>query len=329
MEKRKRESKDSLVNDQEVEPGGGLTFRISKHLQRLAEKSPAVARQFYPSSEENVSSDKAYDDPLMEEVFVKTKGLVHKYPGRVLIEVALTCASYCRFCTRRRKVADLIKGKRTREDVDKMVLYLKKHKEVTEVIFSGGDPLTDPKIFTYALKRVSSLEQIKIVRVHTRVPISEPKLMTEEIFRELEGVKKTLYVSLHFEHPDEITASAVQIIKRLRSMGAILLCQSVFLRGVNDDYETLYRLFTRLTELGVRPYYIYRCDPVKGAEHFIVPMEKELKIMTKLRKNLSGIAFPTYLIDTPNGSGKIPVPLLFWNFEKDHLTDFEGKRIKI
>lgn len=224
-------------------------------------------------------------------------------------------------------MTDLLKGQTTKKDVNNMAFYLEKHPEISEAIFSGGDPLTAPEMLIYALKRIGALAQIKIVRVHTRVPISEPRLMTEKMFQELEKVKQTLYVSLHFEHPDEITPPTVKIIKRLRSIGAILLCQSVFLRGVNDDYEIFYDLFKRLTELGVRPYYIYRCDPVKGAEHFIVPMEKELAIMTKLRQNLSGIAYPTYLIDTPTGSGKIPVPLLFWDFEKDHFTDFGGKRI--
>ncbi|HKZ34261.1 MAG TPA: lysine 2,3-aminomutase, partial [Patescibacteria group bacterium] len=184
-------------------------------------------------------------------------------------------------------------------------------------------------MLTYALQQIEHLPHITIVRIHTRVPISNPKLCTPEIFGVLKTIKQTLYVSLHFEHPDEITPPTVAIIKKLRKLGAILLSQSVFLKGVNDKYETLYTLFNRLAELGVRPYYIYRCDPVKGAEHFIVPFEKEIAIMTKLRKNLSGIAYPTYLIDTPNGSGKIPVPLSFWDFEKDHLTDFNGKNIRI
>lgn len=323
-----KQKKKELVEDQE--PGGrGLMFRVSPHLRKLAKKSPAIRREFFPNKEEEICTDKAYDDPLLEEQYMKTKGLVHKYPGRVLIEVTLRCASYCRFCTRRRKVTDLVRGQTTKEDVDGMVLYLRKHPEINEAIFSGGDPLMAPEMFTYALRKIGGLPQIRIIRVHTRVPISEPGLMSKRIFDELGRVKKTLYVSLHFEHPDEITLPTIRIIKKLRGIGAILLCQSVFLRGVNDSYETLYELFTRLTELGVRPYYIYRCDPVKGAEHFIVPMEKELEIMTKLRQNLSGIAYPTYLIDTPTGSGKIPVPLLFWDFEKSRFTDFGGKKIVI
>lgn len=328
MENLVKQKNEELEGDQDYEPGSkSLTVLVSPHLRKLAKISPAIKKEFFPSKEEGHSTNLAYDDPLLEEQFVQTKGLVHKYPGRVLIEVALTCASYCRFCTRRRKVADLEKGQTTKKDVDKMVEYLVKHKEINEAIFSGGDPLTAPEMLSYALKKIGALEQIKIVRIHTRVPISEPKLVTKKVFEELKKIKQTLYVSLHFEHPDEITPPTVKIIKKLRGVGAILLSQSVFLRGVNDDYGTLLDLFKRLSELGVRPYYIYRCDPVKGAEHFIVPMEKELEIMTKLRQNLSGIAYPTYLIDTPTGSGKIPVPLLYWDFKKDHFTDFQGKRI--
>ena len=312
---------------EEKSSDSNLAVLVSPHLQELSKTSPAIRKEFFPSPEELHSSNLAYDDPLLEEQYVQTKGLVHKYPKRVLIEVTLTCASYCRFCTRRRKVSDLQKGQTDKKDVDNMILYLKKHPEVNEIIFSGGDPFTAPTMLRYALQKIGSLPQITIVRIHTRVPISNPKLCTPEIFQILKNIKQTLYLSLHFEHPDEITPPTTAIIHKLRKIGAILLSQSVFLKGVNDKYETLFVLFNRLSELGVRPYYIYRCDPVKGAEHFIVPFEKEIEIMTKLRKNLSGIAYPTYLVDTPDGSGKIPVPLSFWDFKKGYLTDFNGKRI--
>lgn len=138
-----------------------------------------------------------------------------------------------------------------------------------------------------------------------------------------------MYISVHFEHPDELTPETIKAIKNLRATGAILLSQSVFLKGVNDDYSILQTLFTQLSELGIRPYYIYRCDPVKGAEHFIVPFDQEVAIMTKLRANLSGIACPLYVIDAPNGSGKIPVPLNFWEFEKTSFEDYLGLKINL
>lgn len=307
-----------------------MLVKISKHLQKLAKKSKAVRKEFYPSKKEKEFSQKAFIDPLLEDKFMPTKGICHKYPYRVLIELTLNCASFCRFCTRRRKVSDIEKGKLTRQDVDKMIKYIKSKPEIHEVVFSGGDPLVVPDLLVYALGKFYQLPQIKILRVHTRVPVSDPRLLTKKVLHAFSKIKKkTLYVSIHFEHPDELTPQTIKAAKRLRDTGAILLSQSVFLKGINDSYKVLKELFTRLAELGVRPYYIYHCDLVKGIEHFIVPIEKEVKIMTKLRKNTSGTAFPFHVIDAPNGSGKVPIPLAFWKFDSSTFIDFKDKKIKM
>jgi lysine 2,3-aminomutase len=310
-------------------PPSKLAVLISPHLKNLAKKSKFVHKEFYPSSQEDCISSKSFLDPLLEDQFVKTKGLVHKYPNRVLIELTLSCASYCRFCTRRRMVSDIKKLMLTEKDVDNMYKYLKSQPDINEVVISGGDPFTVPVVLKYALKKFGDLKSITVIRIHTRVPVSNPHLIKPSFYVALKKVKKPLYISIHFEHPDEITKPTMEVIKKLHACGATLISQSVFLKGVNDNYETLYKLFRRLPELGIMPYYIYRCDPVAGAEHFIVPFEKELEIMTKLRANLSGIACPTYVIDAPNGSGKIPVPLNFWEFNKDSFEDFLGKRINV
>lgn len=308
-----------------------LQVQVSDHLKKLAKKSNAVQKQFFPSQEENNFSNRALIDPLLEDTNKKVRGLVHKYPKRVLIELTMNCASYCRFCTRRREVSDFEKGNISLCDVQKMADYVKSVPSINEVIFSGGDPLTVPDLLIYALKKFSEIQQIKIIRVHTRVPVANPKMATKEILNtfKLVNKKKPLYLSVHFEHPDEFTPQTLKIISSLRKTGVILLSQTVFLKGINDSYEVLEELFTRLSELGIRPYYIYRCDLVKGVEHFIVPIEKEIEIMTRLRKNISGIAFPNYVVDTPNGSGKIPVPLDFWKFEKSSFKDFDGKEINM
>lgn len=314
----------------EEQPPSKLAVLISPHLKNLAKKSPAVKKEFYPSREEECVSKSSFVDPLLEDNFVKTRGLVHKYPNRVLIELTLSCASYCRFCTRRRMVSDIKKLMLTKEDIDNMAKYLIKHKDVNEVVVvSGGDPFTVPPILKYTLEKFNKIKSITIIRIHTRVPVSHPQLVKPTLYTTLKKIKKPLYISVHFEHPDEITKPTLEVLRNLRACGATLLSQSVFLKGVNDNYETLYSLFRRLPELGILPYYIYRCDPVAGAEHFIVPLEKELEIMTKLRANLSGIACPTYVIDTPNGSGKIPVPLNFWNFDSKTFRDFLGKNIEV
>ncbi len=311
-------------------PASNLLFKVTPHLAKLAKKSAAVRKEFYPSALENNISKEAFSDPLQEDRYIKTKGLVHKYPQRVLIELTLNCAAYCRFCTRRRKVSDLKKGQLTPEDIAAMGRYLTKHPEINEVVISGGDPLTAPALLKAFLRQCNKIKSIKIIRIHTRIPVSNPRLVTPELIKILEGIKnRPLYLSIHFEHPDELTPVTITAINKLRQTGAILLSQSVFLKGVNDSYETLRTLFTRLTELGIRPYYLYRADPVAGTEHFRVPFEKEIAIMTKLRANLSGIAYPTYAIDAPEGSGKIPVPLNFWRFDKKSLRDFNGKKVKV
>ena len=314
-----------------------LAKKVSPHLAKLAKKSKAVKKQFYFSSQEKDSSEEngeppscsSFLDPLLEEQFEKTKGLIHKYSNRVLILLTLNCAAYCRFCTRRHKVSEIKKGQISKKDIDKMLAYVKKNKEIKEIIFSGGDPLTVPDTLKYALEKFSLLKQIKIIRIGTRAPVSSPKLVIKSLLDAIKKVKQTVYVGIHFEHPAEITKETVNACVKLRQAGAILFSQSVFLRGVNNNLEILYKLFSRLVEIGVKPYYIYRCDPVKGAEHFVVPFEKEVKIMTELRKRLSGLAWPTYVIDTPCGSGKIPVPLDFWNFNKTNFKDFLDKKKKI
>lgn len=308
-----------------------MLVKISPYLRNLAKKSKAIRKQFYPSIQENKCSKKAFIDPLLEDSFVPTKGLCHKYPRRVLVELTMNCASFCRFCTRRRKVSDIKKGEINQKDLESIIKYIKSKPEINEAIFSGGDPMTVPDLLIRVLKELYKLPQIKILRIHTRVPVSDPKLINKNILNTIKKInkKKPLYFSIHFEHPDEITLKTIKTINALRQTGVILISQSVFLKGINDSYDILKELFTRLSELGVRPYYIYHCDLVKGIEHFILPIEKEVKIMTKLRKNISGIALPSHVIDTPNGSGKIPVPLDFWKFNKSSFKDFNDKNIKM
>lgn len=306
-----------------------LTYKVSAHLKKLAEKYPEIKRQFYPSVDEGEDKGKSFVDPLLEEKVTPVKGLIHKYSNRALILLTMACAAYCRFCTRQRSVSEIKKGQISQKDLENMVNYLKKHPNIKEIILSGGDPLVVPETLKLALKKFSSLPQIKIIRIGTRVPVSDPKLVTDNLLKTFQKVSQPLYIMIHFEHPAELTPQTIKVIEKLRKAGAILFSQSVFLRGVNDRVEILEELFTRLVEIGVKPYYIFRCDPVEGSEHFWVKPEKEVEIMTELRKRLSGLAYPIYVIDTPNGSGKIPVPLNFWNFELEKYEDFNGKEQKI
>lgn len=304
--------------------------KTTPHLRKLIKKSLAVKRQFIIP--EKIKKSIRYNisaDPLLEDEFMPIKGLVHKYQNRALVLLTLDCPSYCQFCTRQRSVGQVKNYRVTRDDIKNIINYLKRNPKINDIIFSGGDPFMAQDILKYSLKEISRLPQITIIRINTGVPVDDPKRISPELIKFLKTIKKPLYVGLHFEHSDELTPPTIKAIKALREAGCILYSQSVFLKGINDDYKALYNLFTRLTEQGVLPYYIYRCDYVKGAERFIVDFDKEIKIMTKLRKELSGLAYPLYVIDAYNGSGKVPVPLDFWDFDKRQFKDFNGKTIKI
>lgn len=305
--------------------------RVTKHLAALAERSRAVAKQFFEEDGvfEEQDEPPGSPDPLLEEKHTVRRGLVHKYSNRILVLLTLDCAAYCRFCTRQRKVGDPKQASVTRKDVDNMVAYVKLHPEVKEVIFSGGDPLIAPNMLEYAVESFAALDQITVLRVGTRLPVSDPRRINGRKLLFLRRPRQPVYVGIHFEHPDELTLETIAACTVLRKLSCILYSQSVFLKGINDDFDTLYQLFSRLIEIGVKPYYIYRCDPVRGAERFIVEFGREIEIMTKLRGALSGMACPTYVIDTPNGSGKVPVPLSFWKFDTCNFADFEGTLIPV
>ncbi|MBI5221873.1 MAG: KamA family radical SAM protein [Candidatus Magasanikbacteria bacterium] len=307
-----------------------LATRLSPHLRKLTLGCPAIYRQFVPSGKEEKDEKVTTADPLMEEHYTVTRGLVHKYGNRALVLLTMNCAAYCRFCTRRRKVSDIERGIISEKDLDNIVKYVKKHPEIKELLFSGGDPTTVPAILKRALRKLTKLPQIKIVRVASRLPASNPKLVNKQLIDALKVVKKQpLYVMVHFEHPTELTPASIAAVKKLQSVATMCLNQSISLKGVNDSVEILYELFSKLVEIGVKPYYHYRCDPVKGAEHFIVDFKKEVEIFTKLRTRLSGLATPMYVIDAPSGAGKIPVPLNFWNFDHKNYRDFNGKKLRV
>ena len=303
-----------------------MQVKTSDHLNCLMLSEYAIRRQFEQSSEEADSVYQEDSDPLLERQHEVVPGLIHKYSNRALALMTAECAAYCRFCTRRRMVSDIESGNIDTDSIDRWVWYLRQNSQVREVILSGGDPFIVPdELFIYALENLSAISTIKVIRIGTRAPVADPILINRNKLAAIEKIDKPVYVGIHFEHPAELTERTIGSIKALRKAGAILYSQSVFLKDINDDYDTLYKLFTGLLEVGVRPYYIYRCDKIPGAAHFLADFDKERYIMTKLRANLSGLACPFYIIDAPHGSGKIPVPLSFWDADTSHYSDFEGK----
>jgi len=236
-------------------------------------------------------------DPLMEDKFTVIKGLVYKYPGRVLIELNNICSVYCPFCTRKRQTFNKNKWQLKKEEIKNILNFLDQNTEINEIIVSGGDPLMSPALLIYLLKKIEIKNNIKIIRIHTRMPITAPNEINNNIFTFLKKYKKTVYLSIHCNFVEEISNETIRVINNLKKMGVILYSQSVFLKGINDSVEKLQSLFEKLLELGVRPYCIYKCDRVVGLEKFIISSKKEKEILKELRKRISGLASPVYVID--------------------------------
>lgn len=245
-------------------------------------------------------------DPLAEENLSPVPNLVHKYPDRVLFLISSQCSMYCRFCTRKRKV-----GRKEMVITEKSIAdgleYIKKNKEIREVLLSGGDPLmlTDEQLdkILHALRQIKTVE---VIRIGTRVPCTLPMRVT---YRLVSVLKKyhPLYMNTHFNHPVEITAPAAQACTRLADAGIPLACQTVLLKGVNDDKDIIRELMCKLLQIRVKPYYLFQADLTRGTEHFRTPVTTGLEIMRHLIGRVSGMAVPTYALDAPGGGGKIPL----------------------
>lgn len=303
--------------------------KVTPYLEKLSCGSNAISRQYHTG--DNDTARQPYNDPLMEDTHEVVKGLVHKYDNRALIKVSYQCAAHCRFCTRIRQIGNS-EGTLNTSDMDNIAAYLLAHPQIDDVILSGGDPLYTPAITTQLLHRLQHIPSIKVLRIGTRLPVQLPGAITGKAIAPLQsliddiGAHKPFYILIHINHPDELTADALTAIQALRRLNVTLLSQSVFLRGINDDYNILYTLYTRLYHAGVMPYYLYHCDAVNGIQHFAADIERETEIATRLRATLSGIACPTYVIDVENGHGKIPVPLNFIEKAEGLLTDFNAVR---
>lgn len=314
---------------------GLLKEKITPHLRQLIKKgSMAIKGQF---SLVNVPETKEVfgPDPLGEEsVYSPVKGIVHKFGNRALVKVSCRCAAHCQFCTRVRQIGDPA-GDLSPEDIIRSISYIQEHSEIDDVILSGGDPFITPAVALQLISFLSMINSVKVVRVGTRLPVHAPSCFSSnpvlELVEKIRQVSesKPVYILIHVNHPDELGTDTKNVLALLKKNCTALLSQSVFLSQINDNTETLGRLFTMLYHLGVLPYYIYRCDSVGGLERFVCPIEKERQIMTKLRQTLSGIALPTYVADV-SGRGKIPVPLDFWGkVDTSQCVDYDGMTVSL
>ncbi len=285
-----------------------------------------VRKQIVPSATEMVPFTAMMEDSLAEDRHSPVPGLVHRYPDRVLMLVTTQCASYCRYCTRSRIVGDP-SATFSRAEFELQIEYLKRTPQVRDVLLSGGDPLVlAPKILEEILSRLREIPHIEIVRIGSRVPVFLPMRVTDELCDMLQKYHP-LWLNIHVNHPNEISAELAQACDRLTRAGIPLGNQAVLLRGVNDNVHIQRRLVQDLVRIRVRPYYLYQCDLVEGAGHFRTPVAKGIEIMEGLRGHTSGYAVHQYMIDAPGGGGKIPVSPNYLLSMSDHkiiLRNFEG-----
>ncbi|MGB9893571.1 MAG: KamA family radical SAM protein [Candidatus Saccharicenans sp.] len=270
----------------------------------IKKKGDPIYKQVVPDLAE-LAENSGEEDPLEEDLDSPVPSIVHRYPDRVLFLVSHSCASYCRFCTRKRKVGDA--RKINPRNIEDGIAYVRDHPEVRDVILSGGDPLilNDDKLESI-LSQLRSISHVEILRIGSRVPCYLPQRINEKLVTMLKKYHP-LYINVHFNHPDEITPEAARALNMLADAGIPLGNQTVLLKGVNDDVLVMRKLMQKLLTVRVRPYYIYQADYVKGTDHFRTTVEKGLEIYQGLRGWTSGLAVPQYVIDAPGGGGKIPL----------------------
>ncbi len=265
-----------------------------------------LRRTVIPTWQESLQMPGESDDPLGEESQSPVPGLVHRYPDRVLLLLSDFCSTYCRYCTRSRMVGH---GGVTpsRSRLERAFEYIRSRPSVRDVLLSGGDPLllSDERL-AWILSRLRQIPHVEIVRIGTKVPAVLPQRITPQLVRILRRYHP-LWMSLHFVHPDECTPESYRACAQLADGGIPLGSQTVLLKGINDEVETMTKLVHHLMKMRVRPYYLYQCDPISGSSHFRTPLEKGVEIIRGMRGFTTGYAVPTFVVDAPGGGGKIPL----------------------
>ncbi|MDH4121600.1 MAG: KamA family radical SAM protein [Deltaproteobacteria bacterium] len=303
----------------------GVTPYYASLLDPVDPNQP-LRKTIVPVMGEFLRSPGEADDPLGEDGHSPVPGLVHRYPDRVLLLATSFCAAYCRYCTRSRMVggSDAI----GRSKLEAAIAYIRNTPAIRDVLISGGDPLTlDENRLDWLLGELRAIPHVEFLRIGSKVPAVVPQRITPSLIKVLRKYHP-LWISLHFTHPDEITPETAEACERLADAGIPLGSQTVLLKGVNDNPDTMKRLMHNLLKIRVRPYYIYMCDPITGSSHFRTSVDAGLDIIRSLRGHTTGYAVPTLVVDAPGGGGKIP---LLPNYLEGHdngdwlLTNFEGK----
>ena len=294
-----------------------------------ADPADPIARQFVPDAAELGTRPEESTDPIGDHPHSPVPGIVHRYPDRALLKLTTVCAVYCRFCFRREMIGPGAKPLAPRE-LDAALDYIAAHPEIWEVILTGGDPLLlSPRRLKQVMTRLAAIGHVKVIRVHTRIPVVEPERITGDLVRALRAKGKATYVVLHANHPRELTDAARAACGRLIDAGIPMLSQSVLLAGVNDDPATLGALMRALVESRIKPYYLHHADLAPGTAHLRTTIARGQELMRALRGRYSGLCQPSYVLDIPGGHGKSPIgPNYLGCDDAGHfeIEDFNGTR---
>jgi lysine 2,3-aminomutase len=303
-------------------------------LAALIDKSDAqdpIARQFIPDARELDAQPQELADPIGDDAHSPVPGIVHRYPDRVLLKLTQICTVYCRFCFRRETVGK--PGALDRAALAQALDYIRGHAEIWEVILTGGDPLVlSARRLREVMTALAAIDHVKVVRIHTRVPIADPARVTPELVRAMKVKGKAVYVALHVNHPRELAASARAAAARMADAGLVLLGQSVLLAGVNDSDEVMRDLMRALVECRIKPYYLHHADLAPGTAHLRTDIATGQALIRTLRGRTSGLCQPAYVLDIPGGHGKSPVGPNYIEragsngSENYRVEDFNGRR---
>jgi lysine 2,3-aminomutase len=267
-----------------------------------------IARQYIPSAEELVSSPGETPDPIGDHVFSPVSGIVHRYPDRVLFKLVHVCAVYCRFCFRREMVGPGKASALSQGAYDNALAYIRAHPEIWEVILTGGDPLMlSPRRLAEIMTDIAGIDHVKIIRIHTRVPVADPTRISGEMIAALKVTGATTWVALHANHARELSGGARAACAGIVDAGIPMVSQSVLLRGVNDNIEALEALMRAFVECRIKPYYLHHGDLAPGTAHLRTTLAQGQDLMRRLRGRVSGLCQPGYVLDIPGGHGKSPV----------------------
>lgn len=280
-------------------------FRIRISSAMVANPGQGIHAQFMPQAAELDILPEELADPIGDDVHRPVQGLTHRYPDRVILHSTQTCEVYCRFCFRREAVGEA--GSLSDQEFDRVLAYLRDHPQIWEVILTGGDPMVlSARRLKKMLAQLAEIPSVQVIRFHTRIPVVAPEKITDDLVSALQ-IRPAVWVVVHTNHVDEITPAAEAAFARLTRAGVPLLSQSVLLRGVNADADSLEALFRALIRNRVKPYYLHHPDLAKGTSHFRLTIAEGQKIFAALRGRISGTALPTYILDIPGGHGKVPI----------------------